>query len=361
MKRRANNEGSCYQRNDGRWCGYYTAADGKRVYKYSKRQADIIEWLRGTHTHAQQSLSADAHTITVRDYLAHWHNIASRSLAPSTARQYDSIIRNHVLPTLGDMRLTKLRTDHIQALYVAAEDHGTGIETIHVMQAVLSKAFTQAVKWKLLTTSPTSGVDLPGRKRLKSVTPLTLPQARTFLTSIAGHPLEPLFALALATGMRHAELLGLYWSDIDWQTSTVHVRRQYTKDGYVVLKTKRSMRAIPIGVDTLAVLRRHWERQQFAGGGEVVFHGRRADRPLSQAHVRVQFAAALKAAGLPDIDFHDLRHTSASLMLAAGVPVNVVQERLGHSSASMTLSVYAHVMPGQQTAAADQLDAMLRP
>lgn len=357
-KRRANSEGSIFQRRDGRWCAYLTLA-GKRRYHYAHTQRECVAWLAEMRKQTDEGLSADANRITTADYLARWIDVARRSLAPNTGDQYAGTIRKHIAPVLGKVPLGKLRPDHLQVLYTSLQDRGTGIETIHVVHSVLSKSMRQAVKWGILSRSPAVGLDLPRHQRLRAITPLTIEQVRVLLAAAHGHPLEAMVALAVNTGMRHGELLGLQWPDVDWRTGLLHVRRQFTSYGYIPLKSRKSERAIPLGADTLAVLRRHWERRQFTQPEALPVFCDAKGQPWSRKFTLPQFYALLEAAGLPRVRFHDLRHTAATLMLEAGVHPKVVQERLGHASIAITLDTYSHVAPSMQQAAAETLDARI--
>jgi integrase len=193
-------------------------------------------------------------------------------------------------------------------------------------------------------------------------------QVSQFLISILGHRWEALFYLAIATGMRRGELLGLKWEDIDWLKQTVKVARQIRPGGqsFQPLKTRFSRRTIMIGAKTIQVLRDHYERQQDirkAAGrkwveNDLVFtntHG----GPLCANHMTQVFQELLEACGLPKIRFHDLRHTAASLMLNNGIPPIVVSRRLGHSKASTTLDVYGHLLDGMQNEAASLMDDLI--
>jgi integrase len=181
----------------------------------------------------------------------------------------------------------------------------------------------------------------------------------------AGDRLEAFYVLAVTTGMRLGELFALHWPDVDLAKHTVHIRRTLVEvNGKLELaepKTQKSRRSVYLPEMAVAALRRHRALMAAEGFGDVpwVFCNTQG-RPMRRSHFHAyQFKPLLKRAGLPDIRFHDLRHTSATLLLSAGVHPKVVQERLGHSQIGVTLDIYSHVLPGLQQEAAEKLDEML--
>jgi integrase len=194
---------------------------------------------------------------------------------------------------------------------------------------------------------------------------LTLSQteAHTLLDAARGDRLEALYRLALATGAREGELLGLRWSDVDLDGGVIRIRRTLlgTPDGlaFAEPKTATSRRAIPIGAATIAALRAHRQRQAEERLSDLVFSNTLGGPVNAGEMLRAAFYPLLRRAGLPRIRFHDLRHTAATLILSGGVHPKIVAERLGHSTPMLTLTVYSHVTPTMQRAAADELDAVL--
>ena len=200
---------------------------------------------------------------------------------------------------------------------------------------------------------------------------LNADQAVQLLNAVRGDELESLYVLAITTGMRQGELLGLRWSDIDWNASRLHLRHTLSRmKGEWWLgqpKTDKSRRAIDLTEPSLAMLRahrlRHAERLLAIGHrlrDEDFMFTDATGEPLHGRHVTCRsFYPILQAAGLPKVRFHDLRHTAATLMLASGVPVKVVSEMLGHSTTAMTQDTYAHVLPTMQAEAARKLDSLL--
>jgi integrase len=199
----------------------------------------------------------------------------------------------------------------------------------------------------------------PPRFLRKEVRPLTEQQAKAFLQGVRGNCLEALYILATSVGLRQGELLGLKWEDIDFEGKLLQVKRtlSVTKKGMVFVppKSAKGCRSVALGAPTIEALRRHktaqeeekrkigslWEDQ------ELVFPNQ-TGRPMNPWIVTKRFKRILKEEGLPEVRFHDLRHTCATLLLTKGVHPKIVQELLGHSTISVTLDVYSHILPSLQ-------------
>jgi integrase len=368
-KRRGNKEGSIYKRKDGRWCAQ-ASLNGRRLTHYAKSQRECREWLKEIQDQIDEGLTIDGARATLGEYLLQWLETSKPSVRPKTWRQYSQIIRQHIVPDLGNIKLRDLRPDHIQAFYTAKLGAGTGARSVRLIHAVLHRALAQALKWSLITRNPASVVDKPKLKRIE-MNIWNAQQVRTFLEVIDEDRLEALFYLAVTTGLREGELLGLLWTDLDWETARLQVQRQLQRiprQGLVLVEPKSDAGRRPVSLGPIALdkLRKHRERQQ----QEQLFAGERWQEhnliftstigtPMDPRNLVRIFKALLQQAGLPDIRFHDLRHTAATLMLQQGVHPKVVQERLGHSSITLTLDTYSHVLPTLQEDAAAKLEGLL--
>jgi integrase len=209
---------------------------------------------------------------------------------------------------------------------------------------------------------------------VKEIRPLSAPEARKLLEAARGDRLEALYVLALHTGMRRGELLGLKWEEVDLHNQTVRVRRTLTRteNGRRLAigepKTKKSRRTVRLTQRAVEALRRHLERQlediEVLGdlyGDQGLVFATEAGTPINPSNLRQRsFAPLLKKAGLPHIRFHDLRHTCATLLLSKGVHIKFVQELLGHASVAITLDTYSHVMPGMGEQTATAMDETFR-
>jgi integrase len=224
----------------------------------------------------------------------------------------------------------------------------------------LHKALNQALKWGLVVRNVTDLVEKPRPKR-KEFTTWSADEVNRFLEAIADHRWYPIYTMAIYTDMRQGEILGLHREDINLENGVVNVRHQVSAirgQGLVIteLKSAKSRRPITLPQSALEALKSYLELIGVESG--LVFTTS-TGRPISPRNILRHFKSVIKETGLPDIRFHDLRHTHATLLLAAGVHPKVVQERLGHSQISLTLDTYSHVIPSLQTEAADQFEAIL--
>ncbi len=318
----------------------------------------------------------DSGSLTVGAFLDEWLAGHAPSLKPSTAKSYREIVQWYLQPGLGRVKLADLNGLLIRSLYADLIANGgrrgraqLSPATVAVVHRVLRKALNDAVLWGLLVRSPLIGVKPPKRDapEMRSWTP---DEARRFLAAVADDRLYALWVLVLATGMRRGELAGLRWDDVDLDAGVLAVRRARVSVAYAVHesdpKTRSSRRTISLDSRVVAVLRAHRRRQledRLAWGPAWTDTGyvftTECGEPLHPERVTVLFGRLVVAAGVPKVRLHDLRHTSASLMLAAGVHPKVVSERLGHSSVSITLDLYSHVIPGLQAEAAEKLGEMI--
>lgn len=230
--------------------------------------------------------------------------------------------------------------------------------------AVLRRALKQAVRWGVVSRNVCDAVD-PPRVQKPEIAALSAQQVQALLKTAKTHRLYALFVLAIGTGMRLGELFALQWRNVDLKTASVQVRHTLMElNGKLTLaepKTAKSRRRIDLPPSTIAVLRAHRRRMNAAGLGDCPWvFSNTTGGPLRRSHFhREVFKPLLRRAKLPEIRFHDLRHTSASLLLAAGVHPKVVQERLGHSQIGITLDTYSHVLPTMGLEAASKLDGVL--
>ena len=242
--------------------------------------------------------------------------------------------------------------------------------TIRRVHAVLRSALNTAVKRRLIPYSPAEHIEL-APENPKRPKPWTVSESQLFLDRVATDRLAPLYELMLTTGLRRGEAIGLRWEDVDLEGSALFVIQQITEvHGHPVVgtpKTKRGARLVPLDGETVSMLRRHREAQELervawgpAWNEAGLVFTREDGRLLRPEYATRHFQALAAEMGLPAIRLHDLRHTHASLALAAGVEMKVVSERLGHSQISVTADLYTHVSRGVGQAAADQIASVLR-
>ena len=376
---RADAEGTIKRkkRKDGRWEGQYTVTlpDGtlKRKSVYARTKQEVARRLREAIADRDGGLVFEAEGLTVAEYLDRWLSDSVKgSVAESTFERYEQLSRLHIVPVIGKVRLGKLTPAHVQGLYKAKLEGGLSVRTVEYVHATLNKALGQAVKWQLVSRNAAQAATAP-RPRKTEMVAFDREQARRFLEAARGDRLEALYVLAVTSGLRRGELLGLKWSDPNLKEGTLTVKRSLRMDKsgprFTEGKRDRSRRCVELGASTVAALKVHRMRQneerlKYAGLWDA--HGlvftREDGHPIQARNMtRNSFLKLLKRAG-PDevgLTFHGLRHTCATLMLLNKVPAKVVSERLGHADVAFTLRVYSHVLPGMQRNAADGLDEML--
>lgn len=374
-KRRGHGEGSIYKRNDGRWETRISLGwkDGKRDRKvlYGRTRREVADKLAAALKAVQAGEPLADQRTTVEQFLASWLPSVEPTLRPATWRRYEQYARLHVVPQLGRRRLATLDPQHLQRLYADRLAAGLSPQTVVHLHRFVHRALGQAMRWSLVPRNVADLVD-PPRVDRHEVTALTPDQAHRFLDAARGDRLEALYVLALYTGMRQGELLGLRWVDVEERNRALRVRRslQVGKDGRWVLgepKTQSSRRPILLTAGALAALGRHrehqaaereWMGETWQDHGLVFTDG--LGGPLRpQNLIRRSFVPLLERAGVPRVRFHDLRHTVATLLLEEGVHPKVVGALLGHSAIAVTVDLYSHVTATMQAQAVDTLDRVL--
>ena len=271
-KIRGKKEGSLHQRPNGAW-RVQLSVDGKRISKDFKTKAEAQDWLRNTQTDIERGFDYQASKITLGEYLPRWLENAKAALRPKTADQYERIVRKHILPRMGKVQLKDLRLDDIERFYAELLLAGVGVRTVRILHNILHKALDKAVRYRMVIANPAHGAELP-RYRHGEMLVLDESQVTQFLVAAQDSPFLALYKLAITTGMRQGELLGLKWTDLQWHSGTLHVQRQVQDirgqgKSFQEPKTKAGRRTIKLGETTLQVLRVHRERQQlqkaFAG------------------------------------------------------------------------------------------------
>jgi integrase len=277
--------------------------------------------------------------------------------------------RLHIKPFLGSRPCVELTVVDVDALLSAKRKAGYSGSTVARIRGVLSMALDQGVKWDLLTRNVASLSTAPKLNRQEKRT-LTLEQARQLLKSLKGQRSEALYVTMLYLGLRRGEVLGLMWKDIDLKGALLTVPRalQRVGDRLVItdVKTAKSRRALDLPSPVVDVLRSHKALQakdRLKAGeawqetGLVFTTG--IGTPIEPRNLNRHFSDATEKAGLGHWHPHELRHSAASLMLAGGVPVEVVANVLGHASIRMTVDTYGHILPPQRQQAAERMAEML--
>lgn len=319
--------------------------------------------------------------MTVAAYIERWLQDHVASRAPKTHESYSTLMRAYVVPHLGNVPLGKLTPSHLVRLFailreVPRHDKKQGKlspSTIAIVHRTLRAALNCAVKWQILPRSPMTGVDSPSvpKKEMKT---FTVEQAQVFLDASADEGLkwDAFFNVWLTTGARPGELRALRWVDLNLETGIVSIQQsgqRIKKVGRVIgqPKTPGSRRPIALSPDVVVLLQRHrvsqnearlkmgplWQDQGLVFPSDM-------GTMLEDKQIHHAFTRICERADVPRIRPYDLRHSSASLLLAAGVHPKVVAERLGHANVSLTLNTYSHVLPGLQQDATNTLAKLLK-
>ena len=292
------------------------------------------------------------------------------TVRPTTYERYEQIVRIHLRPALGGLKLKNLTPAHVRGLYREKLQAGLSPRTVQYIHITLHKALNQAVQDGLIPRNATEAVKAPQVRR-QEIRPLSAEQVKVFLETACGDRLEALFVLAIHTGLRQGELLGLKWEDVDLESGTLRVRRTLatTKSGPMLTapKTKGSRRSVKLTQGALDALRSHLERQlqeiDRAGSlwreNGLVFASETGEPLDRRSLTSRRFKALLKRAQLPVRRFHDLRHTCATLLLTMNVNPKIVSEMLGHGTIAITLDTYSHVLPNMRDQAAQAMEEAL--
>jgi len=363
VKRRARGEGTIYfSQTQGLWVAQITLPTGKRKVKYSKTQKVVKDWLLSQREALHKGNWVENDKVTLSEFFDHYmSNVASHTVRPKTLQTYEYLLRIHIKPELGHIRLINLRPDHLQNFYSGKLNCGLSPATVNHMHAIIHRFLKQAFRWGLVNRNVADLVDAPPPKH-KPPQVLSLDQVKKFLGAVKDDRLYALYVLAISTGMRQGELLGLMWEDVDFFSGTIHVHhtiQELQGKGLILMETKteKSKRSIAVPGFTLDALWDHKEKT----GWDVGFVFRTSkNTPINSSNLQHYFKQHLKKNNLPNIRFHDLRHTAATLLLSEGVHPKVVQELLGHSRINVTLDIYSHVMPDIQKEAAEKMNDMLR-
>jgi len=368
--------GQIVRRGSGNWLVRISLgrdANGKRLYhnrtiKGSKKDAEryrtkaLRELDTGTFVEASQE--------SVAGYVERWLSTSARPRVRSrTFADYQFLAARYLIPRLGTKRLAQLGPQDIQSLYAGMQERGLSARTIRYAHSVLHGALEQAVKWRLLAQNPAKLVNLPRQDR-KEVRALSPDEASRFVIAASEDRFHALWVLLLTSGLRPGEAVGLRWSDIEGDTVRIQrtlVRASNHEWQLAEPKTPRARRVITLPTSTVRILQEHRKRQiaDRLKAGEAweefdLAFCTAAGQPLDyRVVIRRHFKSVVAAAGLAPIRPYDLRHSCATLLLAAGENVKVASERLGHSSAVLTLDVYSHVLPHMQQQAATTLETLL--
>jgi integrase len=315
----------------------------------------------------------DPSKVSIGELLADWLKAKTANVSPNSRADYEIAIRRHVGPALGVEIAQQLTPARVQAQYGAWQDAGMSPRMVHRCHLVLSQTLARAVRLGILSRNVCESLDKPTIAQPKPAV-WTPAETAAFLDEAKRDALAPLWFLLALEGMRRGEALGLRWADVNWERGTVHISQTVapdkTNNGAPVIqartKTRAGARSVKLTAETIAILNEHRDRQRFqrqAAGEQWRDHDlivcTASGTPINPNNVTRSYNRLVILSGVPRIRVHDLRHTAATMLLRAGVPVKIVSERLGHATVSITLDIYSHVLPDMQDEAASAMSAVL--
>ena len=365
-------------RPDGRWEVRYKAGisgkTGKPVYRsvYGKTSEEVVKKLRETTAAIDAGTYTEPKKMRMNEWLDIWLSEYCSAIKPGTLKTYGDNCKNHIKPALGAIRLCELQPHDVQTFINGLQRGGKGTKplsakTVKNIHGTLCKALTEAVRIHYIPSNPANGCILPKVNKVE-IRPLEGEQIRQFMEAIKGETFEAIFFVALNTGMRLSEILGLRWSRVDFKKGVIKVDAQLlVKRGKGTERTldttkngkARTFRAAPAVLDKLkAVKQRQLERRLNAGGLwdnalDLVFTDE-TGHCLAHATVEHHFTRIMQRMGI-ERRFHDLRHTFATESIGLGVDYKTTSEALGHYSVGFTMDTYAHVTDAMQEDAAARI------
>jgi integrase len=315
--------------------------------------------------------------VTLSEYLDYWiDNYAKLNLAARTLEHYNYIITQHLKPTLGNIKISKLQPFQLQEYYAQKlesgklEGGGLSTQSVKHHHRLISKVLKDAVKWQFIIRNIAEAVSPPKTKKVEIKT-WDNEQVKAFLEAAKNSPYHPIFLTTIYTGMRRGEVLGLRWQDIDFENYILYVRQtlQEVKKVGLIFKEPKSGKSRSITItqsliqEFKKVYKQHLENKLLFGSEyndlDLIF-AQKNGKPIQPTEMHRNYRRIIQSSGLPYIRFHDLRHTHATLMLQQGIHPKVVSERLGHSTIGITMDTYTHVLPNMQKEAALQFEQLIK-
>lgn len=371
--KRGHGEGSVRLRADGRWEARVSLPDGKRKSIFGKTRAEALNKARAVLRDLEKGVSPADGRLTVEVYLKRWLEAAKPTLDYKSYIHYESEVRLHIVPFIGNTPLVKLTPFQLNEMYAVLSEKGFSSTTVRYAHRTVKQALEQAVKLDILARN-VAQLASPPRAEKHEMIFLSREEAKRLLDAAKGTRLEAMWVLALSTGMRLGELLALQWSGVNFKQGLVSItktlQRRPTRHGGLTpkkAKTVSSRRTIPITPEAVVALKQHKSRQaqeRLKAGpiwvdNDAVFCTQ-AGGYLRDSHMREDaFLPLLKNAGLPHMRIHDLRHTAATLLLEAGVSPLAVSKMLGHATVAMTMDLYGHVTASMEDAITKSMSRIL--
>jgi integrase len=364
MARRGRGEGSVFfDETRQRWVALVSVSTGssKRVRRKvtARTKTDVIKRQRALQAQVDAGLPVPSSKLTVGGWLAQWLEdvlpAAPRVRSSNTLDNYRWAVDKHLVPSLGSIRLSALTPDDVERFLRAKAKAGLSKSSLTRLRTVLTRALRDAERRGKVVRNVATLVDVPPAPSAEGRS-LTVEQARVLLDAVQGDPLEALVVTGLMVGLRPGELLGLAWAAVDLDAAVLHVRQSLKRERVGLrigeLKTKRSRRTLDLPGPVVEALRRHHANQAadrlaagpaWNGERDLVFTTA-VGTPIDPRNLRRAFSGLTNAAGLGHWHPHELRHSTASLLSAAGVPLEQIADMLGHDGTRMTAQVYRHAV-----------------
>ncbi len=328
----------------------------------TKSKSSVLERMKKQQPISQNGLSKD---ITLGDFAIYWLNHLKTDLKESTRYAYESAIITHICRVFESMKLSDITAEDVQLFIMSLYD-GVDLEdplsskTIKNIHGVLHRIFQDAYDMKLIDENPAKHTKLPKVKK-PVIVPMNNKQVHAFLSEISGNPLEPFYKLALFTGMRKAELIGLTWDCFNFDEGSIRVYRQIVyerkKRIYYFSSVKNGKpRTIYPAPDVMKLVKRLYEKD---ASKKYVFHGLTGGEHLTPSQIQKSFEAIRRNLGMDEFRFHDLRHTYAVLCIKAGVDLKTLSAAMGHYSVAFTLDTYAFALTDMKEECAKRMQIFL--
>lgn len=301
----------------------------------------------------------------LKEVIEEWKTYASKNLSPQTYDRYDSILKLSIIPKLGNMKISKIKTLHLQKYVNDLVDEGKAYGTINNHYFCLKSILEQAVKWQLITHNPILGIVKP-KKEHKPFQVWTVDTVKEFLSIIEDKPYYIVFLIALTTGMRQGEICALRWEDYNEDEGVITVTHSMQRNMELKAPKTGRKRKVLLMDETKKALKKQKIRQkelklllghEYTDSGYICTNSN--GQPYNPKNLLATFKNIVNKHNLPLIRFHDLRHTFATIALQNDINPKIVSEILGHSKIQMTLDLYSHVLPEMQKEATTKLEKMM--
>jgi integrase len=367
MRRRGNGDGSIRVRKNGIPEGRLTLADGTRQSIYGKTAAEVRKKLDAAKADRDRGVpSLKGKGPTLQSFLTTWLEMKKGTREYRTWKGYSELVRNHIVPALGNVPLSRLTAQHVQRFYADRLNSGLSTTTVLHIHTLLHGALEHAMRQGLVLYNVADRVEAPQARHVEHIV-LTADEAKRLIRTARNSRWLGAIVLAVTAGMREGEVLGLRWRYVDLESGvlTVSGNVQPGLNGLTLKAPKNNkLRQIKLAAYAVEVLRQQQARlaveRERAGElwheMDLVFPNTLGGLKRCQNFVARDYRPLLVKAGVPPVKFHELRHSQATLLIALGVPLAVVSQILGHSSVKTTGDIYTHINLGMQQQATDKLD-----